>query len=198
VVDLAELYDADEELRALLAVLAPRYAALLRAVHGLVMDALPGVALERLPLPESAIRQATQRAFEQAVRIDATTREALQAQLRVGLERGYSAWEIGHGVPDEGFGGLLHLFRETWASRPETVARTELATALNHASLDRYDASGVVSRVRLVENEDTDAPCAARNGRIVPLESRPGLLHPNCRLGVVPIVNEGAADGAAE
>lgn len=189
---LDDLYDPDEELALLLAVVGPRYEALLRAVHALVMDNVEGVPVTRLPLTDDAIRRALRVAFEHVVRIDQTTQEALTEQLRVGLERGYSAWEIAHGVPTDGFRGIAGLFAETWRSRPETVARTELAQALNHASLDRYAATGLVREVEIVEHTDTDAPCAERNGRVVPLESRPGLRHPQCRMGLVPVVQEAA------
>ena len=50
----------------------------------------------------------------------------------------------------------------------------------------------MVDRVQIVEHEDTDEPCASRNGKVVPLASKPGLLHPNCRLSMVPVVNEAA------
>ena len=44
----------------------------------------------------------------------------------------------------------------------------------------------MVDRVQIVEHEDTDEPCASRNGTVVPLASKPGLLHPNCQMGLDP------------
>ena len=60
------------------------------------------------------------------------------------------------------------------------------------AALSRYAATGMVTRVQLVESEDTDEPCASRNGQVVPIASKPGLLHPRCRLSMVPVVDEAA------
>jgi hypothetical protein len=89
------------------------------------------------------------------------------------------------------FGGIDGLFQGTWKGRSETVSQTELSTAQVAASLNRFQATGIVHRVRLVENEDTDAACAARNGQVVPISDQPGLLHPRCRLSVTPIVEPG-------
>lgn len=189
----SDLYDPEEEQRRLLLVLGPRYAAILRGAHAIIMDNLPNVPIERLPLTDDAIRRALVTAMQQVVRIDETTQTALTELLRVGLERGYSAFQIANGVPDDGYRGVDGLFDETWAHRAETVARTELATALNHATLDRYGASGVVDRVEIVEHTDTDAECAARNGQVVPLTEQPGLAHPNCRMGLIPVLHEVAA-----
>lgn len=192
-VDLAALYDPEEEQRALYAILSVRYDAIMRGTHALTMDNVPGVPIERLPLTQDAINRALAKAAQQVVRIDETTQVALAELLRIGVERGYSAWEMANGVPADNYAGIDGLFQETWAHRAETVSRTELATALNFSSLDRYAATGQVDRVRMVEHTDTDGACAARNGQTVPLSEQPGLLHPNCRLGLVPVLREAAA-----
>jgi hypothetical protein len=126
------------------------------------------------------------------VAIDASTRRQLRDVLREGQQRGYSAFQVAEGVPAEGYGGLRGLYLDTWKGRAETIARTELATAANAAALDRYAATGLVERVQIVEHADTDEPCASRNGTVVPLSEKPGLLHPNCRVGLVPIVEDAA------
>jgi len=107
-------------------------------------------------------------------------------------DRYNSAYELAHGVPAEAFRGIKGLYEETWRGRSETIARTEIATASVAAGLDRYAATGLVDAVQIIEHEDTDAPCAARNGQVVPIASKPGLLHPNCQMSYVPIVNEAA------
>ena len=188
--DLDAIYDAEAEQEALALVLFPRYVRMLEVVHRLVESAFPEV--EGFRLDDASTRALLAKAAEQVVRIDETTREALREVLQEGQRRGYSDRQIADGVPAEGFKGVQGLYLETWRGRPETIARTELSTAQVAASLDRYEATGLVSRVRLVEHTDTDDECAARNGRVVPITSRPQLNHPNCRLAVVPVVEDAA------
>ena len=188
-VDLEAVYDEREEQARLAAVLDGRYAAMLAAVHELVLAAFP----DRLDpftfrLDDAATRRVLEQAAERVVLIDATTRQALREALQEGQRLGLSAWEIAHGAPAQGFAGIDALFQVTWAGRAETVARTELQHAQVVSTLDRYGATGLVDRVRIHEHTDTDEPCAARNGRVVPLAERPGLLHPNCRVGLTPVL----------
>ena len=151
---------------------------------------LPELDAGAFRLDDAATRRLLATAAEQVVRIDEVTRTALREVLQEGQRRGYSDTQIADGVPAEGFKGVQGLYLETWRGRPETIARTELSVAQVEASLDRYEATGLVSRVELVEHTDTDDECAQRNGRVVPISSRPQLNHPNCRLAVVPIVDE--------
>ena len=136
-------------------------------------------------------------AAERVVRIDETTREAVREQLKEGQARGYSAWQIANGVPAEGFRGIDGLFVETWRSRAETIARSELAQASMVSALNRYAATGLVDRAKIDENTDTDAPCAARAGLVVPLSSRPLPSHPNCQKGLEPILAATVSEVAA-
>jgi hypothetical protein len=190
---LDDLYDPDEEQSFLARILMPRYLRMLEAVQELLHSVFPFLSADDFRLDDEATRKQLALAAEQVVRIDQSTRDQLRDVLREGQRRGYSDHEIADGKPDEGFGGIRGLYLETWRGRPELIARTELAIAQHSASLDRYAATGLVTHVRLHENEDTDAPCAERNGKVVPITEKPGLLHPNCRLGLEPIVNEEAA-----
>jgi len=65
------------------------------------------------------------------------------------------------------------------------VVRTELQQALLLASVDRYLASGMIKWVR-AHDGDFDAACAARDGRVYPINNPPQLLHPGCRLVISP------------
>jgi hypothetical protein len=190
------VYDSRDEQRRLAALLFPRYLRDLQAVHHLVASAIPELTPDAFPVPwrldDPSVRALLALAAEQVVLIDGATQDALRAVLAEGQRRGYSTFQVAHGVPGEGFGGIDGLYLDTWKGRSETIARTELATASVAASLDRYAATGMVERVRLHEHADTDEPCAARNGKVVPLASKPGLLHPNCRLGIEPIVEAAA------
>ena len=190
---LSDIYDREAWQRGLAAILMPRFLRMLEAWHELVASQFPERTPDEFRLDDEATRMILAEAAERVVLIDAATRDAIREQLREGQRRGYSTYQLAYGVPDEDYRGIDGLFRTTWKSRAETVSRTELAHAQVVASLDRYEATGMVSRVQLVENADTDEPCARRNGKVVPLSSKPGLLHPNCRLGIIPIVDEEAA-----
>lgn len=186
--DVEDVYDSQEEQERLAAILEPRYLRTLTAVHELVASSFLEVSPEDFRLDDEATRVILDEAAERVVLIDRSTREALREQLKVGQERGYSNHQLAYGVPEDGYHGIEGLFRVTWKSRAETVARTELAQAQNVASLNRYAATGLVEEVEIVEHRDTDEPCASRNGKRVPLGDQPGLLHPNCRVGLIPVV----------
>ena len=186
--DVDDVYDPEEEQERLAAVIEPWYERMLAGLHELVASAFVAeLTPDEFRLDDEATRMILEEAAERVVRIDETTREAVREQLKEGQARGYSAWQIANGVPAEGFRGIDGLFVETWRSRAETIARSELAQASMVSALNRYAATGLVDRVKIHENTDTDAPCAARAGLIVPLSSRPLPLHPNCQMGLEPI-----------
>lgn len=189
--DIDDIYSEEDEQRRLAEIVDERYTAMLGAVHELTAAAFPEV--ENFRLDDPATRKMLMESAERVVRIDQTTKEAVRELLQRGQELGLSNWEIAHGSKKIGFPGIEGLFKETWAGRADTIARTEIAHAQNVASLDRYLATGLVDRVKIVENEDTDEPCAARNGKVVPISERPGLQHPRCRMGLIPVVREGVA-----
>lgn len=184
---LAGLYDPDDEQERLAEILEQRYRAMLRVMHAIVAAAYPDI--ENFRLGDDAVNRILIEAASRVVRIDEFTRRAIAEQLRLGQALGLSPWEIANGRPDLEYRGIEGLFQETWARRGETVARTELQHAQITASLDRYQATGIIDRVKIVDGDD-DAPCAARNGKVVPLTTRPQLLHPNCTMGLVPVPRE--------
>lgn len=186
--DLSQLYDPEEEQGLLALILFPRYERMLAAVHHLVASAFPELSEDDFRLDDAATRKMLALAAERVVLIDESTRQALRAMLAEGQGRGYSDTQIADGVPAEGYQGVKGLYLETWRGRAQTIATTELSEASVAASLDRYEATGLVDRVQIVEHTDTDDACAARNGRVVPIGARPGLLHPGCRMGLLPIV----------
>jgi hypothetical protein len=187
--DVDALYDPAVEQEALALVLFPRWERMLTVVHQLVQSAFPELSPDDFRLDDAATRRMLAAAAERVVRIDETTRSALRTVLQEGQARGYSDQQIADGVPAEGYGGVKGLYLETWKSRAQTIARTELSEAQVRASLDRYEATGLVSRVQIVENTDTDDACARRNGQVVPIGQRPGLAHPNCRMSLIPVVD---------
>jgi hypothetical protein len=175
--DLDIVWPSDDERARLERILGPYY----RATNSMVVS---DAAATRI-LGEAAAR---------VVRIDQATRAAIQAQLQLGELRGYSTWQIAHGVEADGYRGIDGLFQETWRGRADTVARTELQHASVVASHERFVASGVVDRVRIIDGDEWDLVCARRNGKIVPLDQAPELGHPNCTLVLVPILRQDAEE----
>lgn len=188
--DITDVYDADDEQERLGDILEQRYQRMLTATHEAIRR-LFGLTIDQFRLTDSAVNALLVEAAHQVVRIDETTRQAIAEQLRLGQELGLSTWEIANGRPDIEYRGIEGLYSETWKGRAETIARTELQHAQNEAALNRYAATGMVDMVEIVDGDDWDAECAARNGRVVPLSERPQLLHPRCTLGLIPVLRDG-------
>jgi HK97 family phage portal protein len=109
-----------------------------------------------------------------------TTREQVRAALIEGQQAGEGIPQLARRLRDlPGFG----------ASRATLVARTELALSTNASALASYRASGVVVGVRVLDG-DSDAACAAMDGRAFPLGQEPAALqHPNCVRAFSPVLD---------
>ena len=191
-----DVFDANAERELLERILGTYYAVVLAAIHEVVKATfvdVPGFDPDRFVLEDSATVRLLAQAGTQIVRITETTRQAIASQLQVGAQRGYNTFQIAHGVPSEGFAGINGLFQETWAGRAEMVARTELQNAQRLAAIDRYNATGLVDEVTIVDGDEWDSVCANRNGHVVPLSQVPTLAHPNCTLMLVPVLRQGIA-----
>lgn len=190
--DIDAIYDDEAELRRLAAILEPRYRRMLRAVHEAIRLAF-GLRVDRFRLTDSQTNLVLVAAARQVVRINETTRQAIVEQLRIGQELGLSTFEIAQGNARIGYRGIDGLYRETWRGRAAMIARTELQHAQLISSYQQYQATGLVDRVELVDGDDWDEACRARNGKIVPIADRPPLNHPNCTLSVIPVFREGVS-----
>jgi hypothetical protein len=179
---LAAVYDSSAEVNALTQLYIRRYGGMLRAVHGLLTRATNRA---EEPVDDVAMRHVLLEARARAVRADATTQFAIAAMLAEGTRKGLSASEIAYGTKD--FPGIQGLFSQTWASRPMTIARTELQQAALVTAVDRFRAARGLVRAMIAHDGDYDAQCQMRNGREYALNNPPTLLHPNCRLTVSPV-----------
>jgi hypothetical protein len=183
-------YDAADEQARLLAILERAYRLMLAAVNALV-----AVAFDLEPtdfrVDDATTHRILQAAAARVVRIDDTTRLAIASTLQEGQARGYSNWQLAHGVPDDNFPGIDGLFHERWKNRALTVARTELQQAQRDSAVERYMATGLVDRVRIVDGCAWDAACCDRDGKVVPIEQAPTLNHPNCTLLLIPVQRAG-------
>jgi hypothetical protein len=127
--------------------------------------------------------------------INAKTLQSITLELAEGTRRGYTVSQLIDGVPGEGFKGVLNVGMENgvgvWGdARAETIARTETALSYNRASLDAYKEFRV-SRV-LAYDGDTDADCAARNGREFDIDDAFSIAdHPNGTLDWAPVIDTG-------
>ena len=188
--EVDDVYNSREEQERLAAILEQRYLRMLDAVHQAMIRVF-GLDPLRYIVTDAAVNQILVDAAQRVVRIDETTRQAIAEQLRVGQALGLSTHEIAYGNPEIGYHGIDGLYEETWKGRAEMIARTELQHAQNEASMNRYQATGMVDYVRIIDGDQWDQPCAERNGRVVPLSERPQLNHPHCTMVLVPVLREG-------
>jgi hypothetical protein len=188
--EVDDVYDSRDEQERLAAILEQRYLAMLAAVHEALIR-LYGLDANRFVISDNAVNLMLVDAAQRVVRIDENTRQDIAEQLRVGQALGFNTYQIAHGDPKSGYRGIEGLYAETYRNRSETIARTELQHAQNEASLNRYAATGLVDSVRIIDGDEWDAPCAARNGTVVPISEHPQLNHPNCTMVVVPVLREG-------
>jgi len=115
--------------------------------------------------------------------ITETTRRAVADALVEGQQ-------AGEGIPE--LARRLRALPAFGDARARLVARTELGLASNVSALASYRASGVVVGVRVLDG-DSDAACAAMDGRAFTLDQAPAALeHPACVRAFAPLVD--AAD----
>ena len=68
------------------------------------------------------------------------------------------------------------------------LVRTELQHIMLESTLDKYRFEGV-EEVIWIEQDDCCKICKPYSGQKYPIDSCPGLLHPNCRASVIAVVN---------
>ena len=135
----------------------------------------------------------TQRAIQQAAanadNIQRTTVKGVQDAITFGLERGYTMDQLANGVPDDGFKGLRGLVKSADVNRVPMIARTEIMQMTNMATLSYYEEMGA-DMVQIIDGDQFDERCAARNGKIVTLaEAATEEEHPNGIMDFVPAID---------
>jgi hypothetical protein len=122
-----------------------------------------------------------QQAGHNIVGITETTQRAIAHTLQEGQA-------LGEGVDE-----LLVRIQRLGAfseGRARTIARSELGTATNAASLASFEASTVVHSVIVHDGTDHDSPCKDINGKTFSLEDArglPAIEHPNCVRAYAPV-----------
>jgi uncharacterized protein with gpF-like domain len=115
---------------------------------------------------------------ERITAINQTTLDKVRAAIAAGTEAGEGPADIGRRLSDSA------AFDEY---RAELISRTETAQVYNDAALRSYGALEV-TEVQAIDG-DTDAECAARNGRTYPIDEAMGISdHPNGTLDWIPVV----------
>jgi HK97 family phage portal protein len=146
-----------------------------------------GVTID-FDLTDPAITTMLSKSSADVKEITATTRDALRAALKYGNDNGWSISQLVNG--DENQPGIQSIVTETYAGRAKTIARTELGTAQNAVTTQRYGANGV-SLVGVLDNGDADDDdaCKIANGQIWTLEyaNNNALEHPNCTRCFYPV-----------
>ena len=132
---------------------------------------------------DPAVLQALDNAAQRVRMITETTRQAVVEAIRAGYEAGEDIMTIA--------ARLRGIVEETYRGRARTIARTELGTAQNTASVMRYRQYGI-AKVYVMDNglTDDDPPCQEANGQIWDIEKaqKNPLEHPNCTRAFSPIV----------
>jgi len=122
-------------------------------------------------------------------RINEATRQAVRDMLTVAHERGYNTYQVARGVPAEGFRGLREVVEETYLNRSEAIARTEMAEASLEAAHSEWKDAGV-GELEIIDGGGATSceECDARSGEIVSISEGVELLHPNCTVVTLPVL----------
>jgi HK97 family phage portal protein len=118
---------------------------------------------------------------ERVTNINETTREQIARIVKDGLTAGEHPRVIARSLTD--------LFTDMKRSRAETIARTETANVMNLSAIDAYEASGVVTAVKVLDG-DFDEECARVNGQtwsFAQARANP-IAHPRCVRAYAPVV----------
>ena len=125
--------------------------------------------------------------------ITPTTARVIEAVMDEGMRRFYSPWQIAHGVPRDGFVGLLARLDGIGAARAETITRTVMAFASQQAAHERYAEAGV-AEVDILDGDgcgwtshaDTDKANGSRR-TLAAARAHP-ISHPRCRRVSAPVL----------
>jgi HK97 family phage portal protein len=171
-----EVLDWNEEQRELEAIFHTAYHQVLGGTQELAQASL-GLSFE---LDDPLTRAYLAQSGDHIVGITQTTQQAIQQALMAGQALGENLDQLTARMQQ------LGAFSD---SRARMIARSELGTASNLASLTSFEASGVVVGVRIADGTDHE-PCAGLNGRTMTLEEAgklPALSHPNCTRSYAPL-----------
>ena len=128
-------------------------------------------------LTDPIITEALAHAGTRIRQVTDTTLEEVRALLQHANENGWSIDHIVAGDPDSGVRGMRQVVEETYRNRARAIARTELGTAQNIVTANRFAEAGV-AMVEILDNglDDDDEPCQVANGQIWTVEYF--LAHP--------------------
>jgi len=134
---------------------------------------------------DPGVRRLLAQSGERVSGINAETRDQLRRALGIARDEGLSPKQVAQMIRD------LPAFN---ASRAETVARTELATADNAGAVARYRASGLVDEVAIIDGPECgwtahdDGDLANGTRRSLDDFENHTLSHPNCVRSRSPVI----------
>lgn len=137
------------------------------------------------PATDPRVLRFLETAGERVVGITEETRLQVVRALEIARAEGLSIGQVSEMLRD------LPAFN---ASRAELVARTELAMADNAGAIERYESSGLVSEVDIIDGpecgwESHDDPDLAAGSRRSLAEWRAHVIsHPNCVRSAAPVI----------
>lgn len=120
--------------------------------------------------------------------IQDTTLASVRQLLQYGNEQGWTIDDLVAG--DDERPGLRSLVEQTYKGRAKAIARTELGTAQNQATISRYETAGV-GQVKILDGNGPNScqECTDLNGATKDLDwARDNRLqHPNCIRAFAPV-----------
>lgn len=160
------------------------------------MDAHVRTTLDLEPAkagPVGAVQHTLNRGGTRITALNARTRDAVLSVIRKSvaesIDLGLSPAAAGDALEEAVNSAVLQNGQPVWDEyRAEMVARTEMTSAYNDATLGSYSDLGV-TRVQAIDG-DKDEECAARNGQIFDIDEAEDIEdHPNGTLDWVPVLD---------
>jgi hypothetical protein len=125
--------------------------------------------------------------------VNETTKLAVEAVIRQGLDLGLAPTVIANGAPDLDYEGIVGAFRQFPQHRAQLIARTESARALDSANVEVYRGLGVKT-CDVIGCEDNEIMPGQRWGCLskdIPIQEAGKIeFHPNHKGAVVPVIGK--------
>jgi len=133
-------------------------------------------------LDKYALEWISTRSLLLAKSINKTTLDALREALKEGFTQGESIQQLTKRI--EGY------FSESEKYRAEAIARTEVQTAANRGTVQRYKSEGI-EEFQWIANPMACEECLPLDGKIFSIDSgEEPPLHINCTCGIISVIPE--------
>lgn len=140
-------------------------------------------------VPVEVIAAQARDATERLYRYNDEMRSAISGIVQVGFGSGWGANRVAQ---------QLRIELGVTKTKAETLARTEMMSAVNTAAEARYNAAGLFVQVLNSPSEGLCGLCAARNGNVYRVGQVRVPFHPRCRCTIVPFSPGWLKDGLVD